>query len=110
MHQPGVVYGLQLMRRFATPESQSGAVDINPLPGINLALAIQWQMIGVLREDYAGDRCFCWHAALDQARLCRCLHNARLARPTCVLRAACDDDLALRGTMSSRSLMSSPRM
>ena len=62
-----------------------------------IARSQKWQMIGILRDDYAGDSCFCWHAALDQARLCRCLHNARLARPTCVLRAACDDDPELRG-------------
>ena len=51
VRQQGIVYGLQLMRRFTNPESQSGTVDINSFPGVNLALAMQWQMIGILRDD-----------------------------------------------------------
>lgn len=83
------------MRRFADPERQGRAVDIDALTRIDLALAIQRQMIGILRDDHAGDCRLGWHAAFDQAQFGGCLHDASCAGPAGILWTAGHDDTEL---------------
>ncbi len=76
------------MGGLADPECQGGTINIDALTRIDLALAIQWQVISILRDDHAGDGCFGWHTAFDQARLCGCLGNPGLTRPASILGTA----------------------
>ena len=48
MRQQGIMDGIQLMGRFADPEGQGGTININALTRIDLALAIQRQVSGIL--------------------------------------------------------------
>lgn len=66
------------MGSLANPERQSGAVNINALPRIDLGLAIQRQVIGIFGDDYARHRRLGRHATFDQPQLFWCLDNARL--------------------------------
>ncbi|MFT6224275.1 MAG: hypothetical protein ACJA1F_002124 [Paracoccaceae bacterium] len=84
------------MGGFPDPESQSGTVDINALPCIDPALAVQRQVVGVFGDDHARDSRLGRQAAFDQAQLCGRLDDASLARAACILGSACGDDTELR--------------
>lgn len=80
----------------ADPIGQGRAVEINALPGIDLRLPIQRQVIGVLGHQDLGDRRLGWQSTFDQSRRCGCLHYALLASPAGVLGPAHDQHAELR--------------
>ena len=74
------------------PIGQRRAVELDALPGIDLCLAIEWQVVGVLPDDDVSDQGFGRQAALDQARRCWCLHHRARTNPAGILGAAHDQD------------------
>ena len=55
----------------AHPVGQGTAMDIDPRPGEDLALAMQWEVVGVIADQHVGDGTLGRQAALDQ----RCRHG-----------------------------------
>ena len=96
LQQPGV-QGLEQPRRAAGPVGQGRAVQIDPLAGVDLSLAVERQVIGVLGDDDMGHGRLGRQPALDQPRRRRRLHHAVLAGPTGVLGATHHQHPQLRG-------------
>ena len=74
----------------ADPIGKRRAVEIDPLPLVDLRLAVQWQVIGILGDQNLGDGCFGRNTAFDQPGGSRSLNHDILAGPTGILRAAHD--------------------
>ena len=89
-HRPEVERGL------ADPPRQRRAVKIEPGAGVDLRLAMQRTVVGVLRDEHMGDRALARKRALDEVRRRRGLGDALLAAPAGVLRPHGDDDPKLR--------------
>ncbi|WVX50025.1 hypothetical protein ROLI_031210 [Roseobacter fucihabitans] len=66
----------QFMCGLVDPERQSGAVDIDALSRIDLRLTIQWQMVGILRDNHTGDSRLGRHPIFDQLQFGRRVHNS----------------------------------
>ena len=79
----------------ADPISQGRAIQIDALAGVNLRLAIQRKVIGVLRHQHLGDRRLGRQPAFDQTRRCRRLHHHILASPAGVFGPAYDQHAEL---------------
>jgi hypothetical protein len=80
----------------ADPVRQRRSVQIDALPGVDLRLAVQRQMVGIFRHQDLGDGGFRRHAAFDQTRGRWGLHDTILAAPAGVFRAAGDEYPELR--------------
>ena len=74
MLQQAFVQGTQEPGRAPNPVGQRRAVELDALPGIDLGLAAERQVIRVLSDDDMGDQPFGRQAALDQPRRRWCLH------------------------------------
>lgn len=66
---------------MADPVSQRGSIQLDALPGIDLNLAVQRQVVGIFRHQNLGDRRFGRQAALNQTRRRRGLYDTVLASP-----------------------------
>ncbi|ANT54836.1 hypothetical protein A6B35_33275 (plasmid) [Mesorhizobium amorphae CCNWGS0123] len=82
--------------RAADPVGERGAVQIDALPGVDLRLAIERQVIGILGDQNLGDRRLGWQTAFDQPGGRRSLHDNILAGTTRIFRPAHDDHAQLR--------------
>ena len=80
----------------ADPVGQGRAIEVDALPGVDLGLAIERQMIGVFGDQHLGDRRLGRQAALDQPRRRRRLHHHVLASPAGVFGPAHDQHPELR--------------
>ena len=77
---------LEVERRLADPSRQRRAVKIEPRAGVDLRLAIERTMVGVLRDEHVDDRALARQRTLDEVRRRRRLGDALLAHPAGVLR------------------------
>jgi hypothetical protein len=94
-----VVDGPELEGREPDPVGERRAIDLDPLGGQHLRLAIEREMPGILRHDHVDDQCLGRQAAFDQPRWRRGLDHAGrligaglLARATGVLWSPRHDD------------------
>ena len=78
------------------PVREGRAIELDALAGVDLALPIERQVVGVLRDQHMGDERLGRQPALDQSRRCRRLDHGALARPAAVLGPAGDDHPELR--------------
>jgi hypothetical protein len=70
----------------------SGSIKPDALPGVDLRLAVQRKVIGVLGDQHLRDQRFGGKAALDDPRRCLGLHDRALARTAAIARTAGDED------------------
>lgn len=62
----------------ADPVGQRGSIQLDTLPGVDLGLAVQRQVVGIFRHQDLGDGGFRRHAAFDQSRGREGLHDTHL--------------------------------
>lgn len=74
------------------PVSQHRTVERDALPGVDLGLAIERQMVRILPHDDVGDQGFSRQTTLDQTRRCRHLHHRAWASPASILGSADHQD------------------
>ena len=72
--------------RAANPIGHGRAVQIDPFAGIDLALAVEWKVIGILAHKHMRQKARAGPATLDRTRRQRRLHN-RFAAPAGFARA-----------------------
>jgi hypothetical protein len=80
----------------ADPIRQSGSVERDPLPRIDLSLPVERKVIGIFRDDHLGDRCLGRQPAFDQPRWCGRLHDRALASTATIFRPSDDENTQLR--------------
>ena len=80
----------------ADPIGQRRAIEVDPLPGVDLGLPVERQVIGVFGDQHLGDRRLGRQAALDQPRRRGRLHHHVLAGPAGVFGPAHDQHPELR--------------
>lgn len=68
MPADGVGEGLEQARRAADPVGEGRSVEIDPLTLEDLALAIERQVISVLRHQHMGQQAWTGSTTLDRAR------------------------------------------
>ncbi len=83
-------------------------VQIDALAGVNLGLAVQRQMVGIFGHQNLGDGGLARQAALDQPRWAGAGTTPSSQAPGAYLGRRVTSTLNCAGTMSSRSLFSSP--
>ena len=88
--------GLEQERHPADPVGQHRAIDLDPGPGIDVALPVQRQVIAVLRHQHMGEQARTRPAPLDRQRRHRRLHD-RLASAAAQLRPDVAPPLEERG-------------
>jgi hypothetical protein len=76
----GVGQGLKERRRAPDPAGQGGAVEVDALALEHLALAVEGQVVAVLRHQDVGEEAGTRPASLDRARGQWRLHEALAAR------------------------------
>jgi hypothetical protein len=81
---------------MTNPVRQRGPIQIDPLSGVNLGLPVERQMVGIFGHQNLSDGGLGRHAALDQARWRRCLHDAILAFAARIFRSPGDEYPELR--------------
>ncbi len=86
---------LSLTRRRSDPVRQRGAIQIDALPGANLGLPVQRQMIGI-GYQHLSDRSLGRQATLNQPGRGLCLHDAVLASPASVFGPPVEENAELR--------------
>ncbi len=91
------MHGAQQEGGLAHPIGERGAVEDDALPGVDLGLAVERQVVGVFGHKHMGDGSLGRDAALHEPRGSRRLHHHLLASPAGVLRPARDDDAELGG-------------
>ncbi len=79
----------------AGPVREGGAIELDALAGVDLGLAIERQVIGVLADHDMGDGSLSGQPALDQASGRRRLNDDALAGAAGVLGPAHDQHLEL---------------
>ena len=79
MLQKPFVHGPQMPGGVPDPVGKRRTVEVDPLPGVDLRLTIERQMIGVFGNEHMRDGRFGRQAALDQTRRSRRLRDAFLA-------------------------------
>ena len=84
--------GLEQCTRATHPVGKGRAIQIDPLAGVNLALAVQRKMIAVLGDQDVCKEPGAREAALDRTTRCQRLHDP-LAACARELRAHVPDDL-----------------
>ena len=77
------------------PVRQDGAIEFDPLAGVDLGLAVERQVISVLADHDMGDGGLGGQAALNQAGRSRRLNDHALAGTAGVLGPAHDQNLEL---------------
>lgn len=87
--------GAEQESRLADPIDKRRAIQVHALAGVDLRLAVERKMVGILRHQHMGDGRFGRDAALDEARRSLRLHHDVLAAPAGVFRSAHDDDAEL---------------
>jgi hypothetical protein len=85
MPADGLDQGREQKGHPADPVGHHRAIDLDPGPGIDVALPMQRQMIAVLRHQHMGEQGRAWTAPFDRQRRHRRLHD-RLASATAQLR------------------------
>jgi len=88
--QQPLVDGSEQECRPADPVGQGRAVEMATLAGVDLRLAIERQMVGILGHEHLCDPRLGGNATLDQPRRCRRLDDSAFARSAAVARAAGD--------------------
>ena len=88
--QDMIAQGPQIPGCPADPIGQRRAVELDALPGVDLGLPVQWQVIGVLGDQHLGDQRLGRNAAFDDPRRRRRLDHRALARAAAVARPAGD--------------------
>jgi len=53
--------------RLADPVGHCGALEIEPFPGIDLALPVEWQVVGILRDEDMREQARAGATAFDRA-------------------------------------------
>jgi hypothetical protein len=66
----------------AHPVSKGRTIEIDALPGVDLGLAVERQVVGVFGDQHLSDGRLGRKAAFDQPRRCRRLNHDVLTRPT----------------------------
>jgi hypothetical protein len=76
-HMPlqGIDQGPQQRTRLSDPVGQRRAIEINALPGIDLALAVQWQMVTIFRHEYMSQEAWPCESSGDRPTRCRRLND-----------------------------------
>jgi hypothetical protein len=87
---------MQVPGGMADLVGQRRSIQIDPLAGVNLGLAIQRQMVGIFGHRKLGDRGLGRQAALDQPRWRRGLHDTVLASPAGIFGSTGDQHPQLR--------------
>ena len=77
------------------PIGQGGTIELDPLAGVDLSLAVEREVIGVLADHDMGDGGLGGQSALDQASGRRRLNDDALAGAAGVLGPAHDQNLEL---------------
>ena len=95
LEQP-LVQGAELGGGAADPVRQRRAIELDALPGVDLALAIERQVVGVFADQDMGDQRLGRQPALDQPRRRRRLDHGALAGAAAILGPAGDDHPELR--------------
>ena len=90
------MHGPQMPGGAANPVGERRTVEGDPLPGVDLRLAVERQMVGVFGDEHMGDRRLGRQAALDQSRRSRRLHHGALAGPAGVFGTARHQHAELR--------------
>src|SRR6202000_1399642 len=72
--------GLQQCTRPANPVGEGRAVKIDPLAGIDLALAVKRKMIAVLGDQHVCKEPWAGEATLNRTARCQWLHDPLAAR------------------------------
>jgi hypothetical protein len=83
-----VAQGAQIPRCASDPVCKGGAVKLDVLPGIDLGLPVERQVIGILGDQHLRDQRFGGDAAFDDPCRRRSLNNRVLARAAAIARAA----------------------
>ena len=83
------------------PVGERRTIEIDALPGMNLRLTIEWQMISVFGYENPGDQSLCGNAALDQPRRSGRLHDRALVGPAGVSWPPHDEHAELRRCCST---------
>ena len=76
----------QVERRLAHPVGEDGAAQADPGPGVDLRLAVERQVVGVLRDQHMGKQRLGGQGTLDQVGGCRGLGHGAGAAAAGVLR------------------------
>src|SRR5665647_2362719 len=97
MREQALMNRPQMPGGAANPVSQRRTIKIDPLPGINLRLTVQWQVIRVFGDEHVRDGRFRRQAAFDKTRWRRRLHHNVLAGAAGVFGTAHDQNPELRG-------------
>jgi hypothetical protein len=74
-----LVQGAELGGGVADPIREGRAIELDALAGVDLALPIERQVVGVFADQDMGDKRLGRQPALDQARRRGCLDHALLA-------------------------------
>ncbi len=95
MLEQTLVQGAELGGGAADPIRQGRAIELDPLPGVDLALAVERQVVGVFADQDVGHQGLGRQPALDQPRGCCGLDHRALAGTAAIFGAAGDDHLEL---------------
>ena len=95
-HEEPLMHRPQQPGGAADPVGQGRAIEIDALPGIDLGLAIERQVIGIFGDQNLGHRRLGRQSALDQPRRRGRLHHHLLAGPAGILGPADDQHAQLR--------------
>ena len=95
MLEQSLMHRLELGGGPADPVSQGRAIQLDPLAGVDLALAVERQVVGVFADQDVGHQGLCRQPALDQPRGCCGLDHRALAGTAAIFGAAGDDHLEL---------------
>src|SRR3990167_2593781 len=90
LFEDAITQRAQVPCRPANPIGQGGPVELDILTGVNLSLAVKWNMVGVLGDQHLRDQRLGRNATLDDPRGRRCLDDRTLARAAAITRAARD--------------------
>ena len=96
MRENALMHGAQMERSASDPVGEGRAVEANALARVDLRLAIERQMIGVLGDEHVRDRRLGRQAALDQPRRGRRLDDDVLAGAAGVFGPTHDQHAELR--------------
>jgi hypothetical protein len=85
-----IAQGAQIPGRSADPVCKGRAIQLDALPGIDLRLPVERQVIGILGDQHLRDQRLGGNAAFDDPGRRWSLHDRALARATAIARAPGD--------------------
>jgi len=94
--EQALVQGAELGGSTADPVCERRAVELDALASIDLALAVERDVVGILPDQDMSHQGLGRQAALDHPRRCRRLDHGALARPAAIPGPAGDDHPELR--------------